>query len=68
MGRIKSLLVKRTAEKLLGEEDEKFSDSFKNNKRILGDTMPGKRTRNVIAGYITRLKKMEKSHTKQKSL
>ncbi len=63
MGRIKSTLIKRTAEKLMKEQ--KFSEDFEKNKEILGDTMPSKRMRNIIAGYITRLKK--KSHTKQQA-
>jgi len=58
MGRIKSTLVKRTARTLLKEDV--FSDSFEKDKKILGDTMPSKKVRNKIAGYIARLKKMEK--------
>lgn len=53
MGRIKSKLVKRTGEILMTEEN-KFSDSFENNKVILTGTMPSKKIRNQIAGYITR--------------
>lgn len=60
MGRIKSLLVKRTSEKLI--EEQEFGDNFEKNKKILGMTMPSKRIRNIMAGYITRLKR--KSHTK----
>jgi ribosomal protein S17E len=55
MGRIKSLLIKRTAIKLL-EEDNQFTTEFENNKKILGNTMPSKSTRNKIAGYLARLK------------
>ena len=58
MGRIKSALVKRTAKKLLVEIDL-FTSSFEKNKKILGSTMPSKRIRNMIAGYIARLKKMK---------
>jgi len=59
MGRIKSALVKRTANNLLKEENS-FSENFDTNKKILGDTMPSKKVRNKIAGYISRLKKREK--------
>ena len=59
MGRIKSTLVKRTAENLLKEENV-FSESFEKNKKILENTMPSKKIRNKIAGHITRLKKKEK--------
>ena len=64
MGRIKSALIKRTSEKLVEQEDEKFNGTFDKNKKILGATMPSKRMRNKIAGYITRLKRNQKSHAK----
>ena len=64
MGRIKSMLAKRTAEKLMQEQE--FQESFEENKKILGDTMPSKRMRNVIAGYISRL--VKKQNAKLKSL
>jgi len=58
MGRIKSKLVKRTAHTLLKQEN-KFNDKFKENKDILKGTMPSKKIRNQIAGYIARLKKSQ---------
>lgn len=63
MGRIKSTLVKRTARGLLKEENS-FSESFERDKRLLGDTMPSKKVRNKIAGYIARLKKMQIDNSK----
>lgn len=59
MGRIKSTLVKRTARNLLKEENT-FSEDFEKNKKVIGNTMPSKRLKNKIAGYISRLKKREK--------
>ena len=59
MGRIKSVLVKRTAKKLL-KEDNVFSVDFNKNKKMLGDTMPSKSIRNKTAGYISRLKRQAK--------
>ena len=59
MGRIKSALVKRTTRKLL-QEDNKFSEEFSKNTKILGNTMPSKKVRNKIAGYISRLKKRQR--------
>lgn len=59
MGRIKSTLVKRTTKNLLTEQDFPFTGSFEDNKKILGMTMPSKRIRNMIAGYLGRLKKMQ---------
>lgn len=59
MGRIKSLMIKKAAKQLLVGENS-FTESFEDDKKILGSTMPSKPVRNKIAGYIARLKKMEK--------
>jgi small subunit ribosomal protein S17e len=59
MGRIKSKLVKRTANTLLKAENQ-FSYNFEKNKKVLGDITPSKKIRNQIAGYISRIKKREK--------
>lgn len=56
MGKIKSKLIKRTANGLIKKGIE-FSTSFEENKKILGQTMPSKKIRNQMAGYISRLKK-----------
>lgn len=56
MGRIKSALIKRTARSLMKEEN-KFTEKFNNNKDLLGNSMPSKRLRNRIAGYVTRVLK-----------
>ena len=64
MGRIKSTLIKRTAEQLIKNMSDTFKTDFEANKKILGETMPSKRIRNMIAGYITRLKK---SYSKQEA-
>ena len=59
MGKIKGKLVKRTANSLIKEGIE-FFESFEKNKIILGMTMPSKKIRNQIAGYLARIKKQEK--------
>ncbi len=61
MGRIKTTLVKRTAEKLIKNTNHQFSPDFEENKKILAENQetPSKKIRNKIAGYITRLKKRE---------
>ncbi len=64
MGRIKSALIKRTARSLLKEEN-KFSDKFDDDKKLLGSSMPSKRLRNRIAGYVARLKKQEKARAEK---
>jgi len=55
MGKIKSKLIKRTAGELL-RKDIKFTKDFEKNKKILGSTMPSKKIRNQMAGYLSRLK------------
>lgn len=54
MGRIKSLMIKRTARQLY-EEVEGFNDSFENNKKLLNNVLPYKSMRNQVAGAIVRL-------------
>lgn len=60
MGRIKTKLAKRTSRELVARTPESFEKEFGANKKALGQTMPSKRLRNIIAGYITRLKKADK--------
>jgi len=60
MGKIKSKLIKKTAVNL-SKRDMPFTKNFEENKRILGKTMPNKKMRNQIAGYIVRLKRREKN-------
>jgi len=59
MGKIKSKLVRRTAKTLL-EKEINFTEEFENNKKILGNTMPSKKLRNQLAGFLVRVKKQEK--------
>ena len=58
MGKIKSKLVKKTSNILI-EKGIKFGKNFEKNKKILGNTMPSKKVRNKMAGYLARLKKQE---------
>lgn len=59
MGKIKSKLIKKSGVNL-AKKDIAFNESFENNKKILGNTMPSKKLRNKMAGYLARLKKQEK--------
>lgn len=60
MGKIKSKLIRRTA-KLLQEKGIEFTEDFKENKKILGkNTMPSKKIRNQMAGFLSRFKKQER--------
>lgn len=57
MGRIKNALVKRTSRQLIEKIPDTFGNEFYANSKALGRTMPSKRIRNMIAGYVTRIKK-----------
>lgn len=59
MGKIKSKLIRRTADNLLQKGIE-FQENFKENKKILSKTMPSKKLRNQLAGFLARTKKQEK--------
>jgi len=58
MGRIKSTLIKRAAKNLLSEN--LLTEDFEHNKKVLGNSLPDKTTRNKVAGYIARLIVMQK--------
>ncbi len=62
MGRIKTQLIKRSTMKLLKAQRPSFTADFEQNKKVvqLMLTSPGKKLRNIIAGYATRLVKNEK--------
>ena len=63
MGRIKTSLIKSVTLKLFKNNKALFKDKFEDNKLILNDLIKteSKKLRNIIAGYITRLVKQEKS-------
>ena len=67
MGRIKSTLVKRTAKQLLVQSDMSYNEAFDNNKKILGNTMPSKKIRNKIAGYIGHLNRLKRESAEKAS-
>ncbi len=60
MGKIKGKLVKRAANEM-ANKGVQFSGSFSENKKILGKSMPSKKIRNQIAGYMARQKKEKKN-------
>ena len=63
MGRIKTSMIKSVTLKLYKNNKEKFKDNFEDNKLILKDLIQteSKKLRNIIAGYLTRLVKQERS-------
>ena len=58
MGKIKSKMIKRTTNELI-KKGVQFSGSFEENKKILGKTMPSKKIRNQMAGFLAKLKKKQ---------
>jgi len=61
MGKVKTTQIKRTSNKILRNNPEKFTKNFEENKKLLPEVaeIRSKKLRNVIAGYITRLVKKE---------
>jgi ribosomal protein S17E len=60
MGRIKTQLIKRNTLKLLELHRTEFKKDYEANKEVVArfiEGVQGKKIRNVIAGYITRLMK-----------
>ena len=62
MGRIKTMLIKRTVNKLIEEHGDMFSNQFEHNKKAVVEFLDveSKKLRNIVAGYVTKLKKREK--------
>jgi small subunit ribosomal protein S17e len=69
MGTIRTEIVKRSAEKIVEAFPDSFSTDFQKNKNKLEEvaSIPSKKLRNRIAGYITRIKKLEATE-KERSL
>jgi small subunit ribosomal protein S17e len=61
MGRIKTSFVKRIALDLYARHASEFTPDFEKNKEVLEKLveLKSKKLRNVIAGYLTRLKRRE---------
>ena len=61
MGRIKTKKIKRNTQKIFSETKDLATANFEENKKLINEKydIPSKKLRNVIAGYLTRLKKQE---------
>lgn len=61
MGRIKTLLIKRIAEKLIKGHGQEFTSEFGKNKELVNryTTVSSIKLRNSIAGYAARLVKQK---------
>jgi small subunit ribosomal protein S17e len=64
MGRVKSIAIKTLGDDIIEEHSKKLSADFDTNKKVLADitVIKSKRTRNVLAGYISnKIKAMRKA-------
>lgn len=61
MGRIKTTLIKRKTKELLKKHGDKFTTDFSQNKHLTNQyaSISSKKLRNIVAGYMTRLRKKE---------
>ncbi len=59
MGKIKSKTIRKSSRALI-EKGIEFEEDFEKNKKILGNTMPSKKLRNRMAGFLVREKKQRK--------
>jgi small subunit ribosomal protein S17e len=64
MGKIKSRLIKRTANTFL-KRGINFDEAFEKNKKIIGTVLPSKKIRNQVAGYLSRLQKRKNKKEKK---
>ena len=61
MGRIKTTFLKRKTKELHKKYGDKFTSDFVDNKKKTSEhtKLHSKKLRNIMAGYMTRLKKKE---------
>ncbi len=61
MGRIKTTFAKRKTKELLKKYGDQFSTDFNDNKKKVDahTKVQSKKIRNILAGYMTRLKRAE---------
>ncbi len=59
MGRIKTKLIKAKTREFMERYPDKYSASFEENKKSLGELaeIPSKKIRNAMAGYLVRKRK-----------
>jgi len=62
MGRIKTVGIRNKTKEIFRLHKDKFTTDFEKNKQILMEvaSIPSKKIRNQVAGYITKLKKTVK--------
>jgi small subunit ribosomal protein S17e len=62
MGRIKTTAIKTKGQKLFSKHKDRFTTDYQKNKKLIDEFahVPSKKIRNILAGYVTRLKKTVK--------
>ena len=62
MGRIKTQLIKRTTKEIMVKNKDKVKEDFNENKKVVekNTDITSKKLRNVVAGYMSRLKRHDK--------
>ena len=62
MGRIRTTLIKRTGKKIFVKHPDKFTADFIENKKSVSEIadIPSKKLRNLLAGYMVRLRKAQR--------
>ncbi|WP_455367426.1 30S ribosomal protein S17e [[Eubacterium] cellulosolvens] len=67
MGKVRPEGIKRIANDLIKKYPDKFSKDFDQNKKNIEEYLiyDAKKMRNRVAGYITRLKKIEENKAKE---
>lgn len=62
MGRIKTIFIKNIGKNLFEKHSDKFTTEFEKNKEVINQLIDikSKRMRNIVAGYVTSLKRREK--------
>lgn len=66
MGRIKGTLVKRVSREIMEKYHDLLTSDFEKNKQVLASQTLQKKTRNSIAGFLTRKIKREQKQEKNK--
>jgi len=61
LGKVRTDTVKRAARELIEKFPDKFTGEYESNKAAVNEVLaaPSKKLRNLIAGYVTRLKVVE---------
>lgn len=61
LGRIKTSFIKNIAEELMKSYGNQFTTDFRKNKEMVKQLIDikSKKIRNMVAGYVTKLKKIE---------